>query len=120
MGNPFCHIELTTDDLGKAKEFYGSLFEWKLEEMPMEGGSYTMIETGEEPGGGMMATPAPGVPTCWMTYVRVDDAAATVDKARELGGMIHVERTPIPGIGFFAVIADPTGGVIGVFEGLEK
>jgi len=120
MGNPFCHIELTTGDLGQAKEFYSDLFDWKLEEMPMEGGNYTMIETGEEPGGGMMATPAPGVPPCWMAYVMVDDVAATVDKARQLGGAIHMEKTPIPNIGFFAVIADPTGAVIGVFESLPK
>ena len=34
MGNPFCHIELQTGDAGKAKSFYGELFDWKLEDMP--------------------------------------------------------------------------------------
>ena len=35
MANPFVHVELTTSDTGKAKSFYGELFDWKLEDMEM-------------------------------------------------------------------------------------
>ena len=35
MGNPFVHLELNTTDLAKAKEFYGTLFGWKFEDMDM-------------------------------------------------------------------------------------
>ena len=28
MANPFVHLELTTPDVAKAKEFYGKLFNW--------------------------------------------------------------------------------------------
>jgi hypothetical protein len=34
MGNPFVHVELMSTDVGKAKSFYGKLFDWKLEDMP--------------------------------------------------------------------------------------
>ena len=34
--NPFCHVELNTTDLKKAKDFYGKLFDWKLEDIPGE------------------------------------------------------------------------------------
>ena len=47
MPNPFVHVELNTTDTGKAKSFYGALFDWKLEDMPMSDGSYTMIQVGE-------------------------------------------------------------------------
>jgi len=30
MGNPFVHVELMATDVGKAKSFYGELFDWKL------------------------------------------------------------------------------------------
>jgi predicted enzyme related to lactoylglutathione lyase len=30
MANPFVHVELNTTDVGKAKTFYGKLFDWKL------------------------------------------------------------------------------------------
>jgi catechol 2,3-dioxygenase-like lactoylglutathione lyase family enzyme len=48
MANPFVHVELHTNDLARAKEFYSKLFTWKLQDMPMPGGgSYTMIDVGE-------------------------------------------------------------------------
>jgi len=69
--NPFCHVELNTTDLKKAKDFYSQLFNWKLEDMP--DGSYTMIRVGEGTGGGMMNNPVPGAPSFWLSYVLVDD-----------------------------------------------
>ncbi len=78
--------------------------------------SYTMIDTGGELGGGMMPTPAPGVPTAWMVYVQVADVAAAAARAEEFGGVVHMGKTPIPSHCFFAMFADPTGGVIGVWE----
>ena len=32
MANPFVHVELNTADLGRAKDFYGSLFDWQLDD----------------------------------------------------------------------------------------
>jgi predicted enzyme related to lactoylglutathione lyase len=73
MPNPFVHVELATADLGKAKEFYQNLFDWKLEDMPMaDGDTYTMVEVGENGygvGGGMMKAPMPGIPsTGWRMF----------------------------------------------------
>lgn len=51
MGNPFVHIELMSTDVGKAKAFYGKLFDWKLEDMPIPEMTYTMIKVGEGTGG---------------------------------------------------------------------
>jgi Predicted enzyme related to lactoylglutathione lyase len=116
MKNTFCHVELTTDNPVKAKAFYGKLFSWTFEDA---GGDYTMIKTGEDPGGGLMKKPSPQVPTAWLTYVMVESVEATVKKAHKLGGTIIVDKTPIPDMGAFAVLADPTGGVIGVFEPSE-
>jgi predicted enzyme related to lactoylglutathione lyase len=72
MANPFVHVELNTTDVEKAKGFYTKLFSWKLEDMPMPTGSYTMINVGEGTGGGMMKHPMPGAPSrgcrmCWST-----------------------------------------------------
>ena len=116
MGNPIAHVELTTADLGKAKGFYGSLFDWKLEDFPMpEGGTYTMVRVGDGTGGGMMASP-PGVPTAWTAYVLVDDAEASTKKARELGATVLKDVTQVPGYGAFSVLADPTGAVFGLWS----
>src|ERR1700680_3218399 len=92
MANPFVHVELTTSDTGKAKSFYAALFDWKLDEVEMAPGfTYTMIRVGEGTGGGMMKTPAPGVPTAWLPYVLVDDVAGASDKGKSLCARVRKE-----------------------------
>jgi len=73
MANPFVHCELATHDVAKAKAFYGKLFDWKFEDMPMPDGTYTTIGVGEGTGGGMMKHPMPNAPALWMPYVLVAD-----------------------------------------------
>src|SRR5690242_351761 len=57
MANPFVHVELNTTDTAAAKAFYGKLFDWHLEDMPMPNGTYTMIKVGEGTGGGIVKHP---------------------------------------------------------------
>ena len=47
MSNPFVHVELMSNDVGNAKSFYGKLFDWTFEDMPMGDRTYTMIRVGE-------------------------------------------------------------------------
>ena len=56
----FEHLELHTGDTEAAKKFYGRIFGWKFNEMPMPGGSYCLIEMGEGgPGGGIVKKDVP-------------------------------------------------------------
>jgi uncharacterized protein len=107
MSNPFCHVELNTTDVKKAKDFYSKLFDWKLEDMPA--GNYTMIRVGEGTGGGMMKNPIPGAPSFWLAYVLVDDIEAATKKAKSLGATVMKDVTPVMDYGSFSVLADPTG-----------
>ena len=114
MANPFVHVELNTTDLGKAKEFYGKLFDWTLEDVPDMG--YTMIKVGEGTGGGMMKHPVPGAPSAWLAYVGVDDINAATAKAKSLGASVMKDVAEIPGVGWFSVILDPTGAALALFK----
>lgn len=116
MGNPFVHIELMSTDVGKAKSFYGKLFDWKLDDMPMGDMTYTMVNVGEGTGGGMMKQPMPGAPSFWMAYVLVSDLAATLEKAKELGATILKDATDVMDFGAFAIITDPTGATLGLWQ----
>jgi uncharacterized protein len=121
MANPFVHVELTTSDPDKAKTFYGSLFDWKLEDIEMGPGfTYTMIGVGDGTGGGMMKTPAPGIPTAWLPYVLVDNVTAATAKAKSLGATIMKDVTEVPNMGSFSVILDPTGAAIGLWQPKAK
>jgi predicted enzyme related to lactoylglutathione lyase len=121
MANPFVHVELLTTDPGKAKSFYGSLFSWKLEDVPMgQGSTYTMIQPGEGTGGGLMQQPVPGAPSSWLAYVVVDDVKAATAKAKSLGGKVMKDVTEVPQMGWFTVIVDPTGAALGLWQAMKK
>ncbi len=116
MANPFVHVELNTTDLSKAKAFYGNLFAWKLEDVPMGSETYTLINVGEGTGGGMMKHPIPGAPSAWLAYVLVDDVAAATQKAKSLGATVMKDVTEVPGFGWFSIILDPTGAPLGLWK----
>ena len=116
MANPFVHVELNSTDVNKAKTFYGKLFDWKLEDAPMPGGTYTMIGVGEGTGGGMMKQMIPGAPSSWLAYVGVDDIEAATKKAKSLGANVLKDVTEVPGFGWLSIIVDPTGAMLGLWK----
>jgi uncharacterized protein len=120
MANPFVHVELNTQDVAKAKTFYTGIFDWKLEDMAMPDGTYTLINVGEGTGGGMMKHPMPGAPSMWLSYVLVGDIDATTKKAKALGGVVMREKTEVPGMGWLAIISDPTGAVLGLWTPMPR
>jgi predicted enzyme related to lactoylglutathione lyase len=117
MANAFVHVELNTTDVGKAKEFYGKLFKWTLEDVPMDGdASYTLIKPGEGTGGGMMQQMIPGAPSSWLAYVDVDDIEAATKQAKSLGAKVMKDVTEVMDAGWLSIIVDPTGAVLGLWK----
>jgi predicted enzyme related to lactoylglutathione lyase len=114
MGNPFIHIELATDDIGAAKAFYKSVFDWKLADVPAM--NYTMLDVGKGTGGGMTKKQMPQQPTAWLPYVQVADVKKSIEKAKAAGANVIVDFMEIgPGMGSIGVFQDPAGGHCGVW-----
>ncbi len=119
MGNGFVHIELTTGDVGKAKKFYKSLFDWKFSDIPNMG--YTIIDAGKKTiGGGMQKPPMPGAPHAWLPYVEVSDVKKTLAKAKKGGATIVLDYQAIGAMGAMGVFLDPSGSALGVWEPAKK
>jgi len=116
MANPFVHVELNTNDVAKAKGFYSKMFDWKMEDMKMDSGTYTLINVGEGTGGGLMKNPIPNAASCWLSYVLVDDIDAATKKAKSLGATVMRDVTEVPGMGWFSIITDPTGAMLGLWK----
>ncbi len=114
----FCWNELMTPDVNKAKQFYSALFDWKAEDRDMGSMTYTMFKSGDKDIGGMLQTPQDkaGIPPHWMSYVCVKDVDKMVEKAKSLGAKITVPATPVSDFGRFAVIQDPTGAHIAIWQ----
>jgi predicted enzyme related to lactoylglutathione lyase len=119
MANPFVHVELMTTDVGKAKNFYGQLFDWKLEDVAMGDMTYTMIRVGEGTGGGLLKNPMPNPTSLWVAYVDVADVKAATQKAKSLGAAVLKDVVEIDG-GSFSIISDPTGALLGLWQAKKR
>ena len=58
-----------------------------------------------------------GVPPCWNGYIAVDDVDGYAARVHKAGGNVHREPEDIPGIGRFAVVADPHGAAFIIMKG---
>jgi uncharacterized protein len=112
----FIWNELHTGDPEKALSFYEKVVGFSHRSMTSPGGTYHILSKGGVDRGGVTNQLPPGVPPHWLPYVAVDDADATVARARRLGATIQFGPEDIPGIGRFAVLADPTGAVLAIMK----
>jgi hypothetical protein len=119
MANGLCHFEFMSPNPGRSREFYSKIFSWKFNQAPEMGG-YTMIETGAQPGGGMMEKPKEAPHPALNVYFMVDDVDAALTKVRGAGGKVINEKTPIPDMGSWAMFLDPDGICVGIFEPMKK
>ncbi|HEY1641979.1 MAG TPA: VOC family protein [Streptosporangiaceae bacterium] len=112
-----CWTELHTPDAAAAAGFYASVFGWGSEAMPMGDFNYTVLQPagGDDSsghGGIMPISPemaAAGARPQWWPYFEVADCNATVTEAASRGGTVIVGAQDIPGVGRFAMLADPAG-----------
>lgn len=117
----FVWYELMTTDAAAAEAFYRDVVGWKTRDAGMPGMAYTLLEVAGAPVAGLMTLPAEaaqsGARPGWIGYVAVDDVDAAAKSFAAAGGTIYRAPDDIPGIGRFAVAADPQGAVICLFRG---
>jgi predicted enzyme related to lactoylglutathione lyase len=117
------HFEIPFDNKERAMKFYTDSFGWQLQDMPQM--DYVMATTvpvddkhmPKEAGainGGLFPRPkeAPS-PTLYVDVSSVEDALKKVQAA---GGKVVTPKTPIPGMGAYARVADTEGNVVGLFQ----
>jgi uncharacterized protein len=117
----FCWTDLTTTDQEAAKAFYSGLFGWEAEDLPVgDGVSYSMMRLGGKDVAAISPQPQmqrdAGVPPTWNSYVSVDSADATADRAKELGATVHAPPFDVMDVGRMAVIQDPQGAFFMAWE----
>ena len=117
----FVWYELMTSDAPAAEAFYRSVIGWQTADAGMPGMRYTILSAGTAGIAGLMALPAEaaagGVPPNWTGYIGVADVDAMAERVRGAGGAVHHPPEDIPGVGRFAVVADPDGAVFCLFKG---
>jgi predicted enzyme related to lactoylglutathione lyase len=110
-------VSLGSPDLEASKRFYGDLFGWTPQVAPQpEAGGYTIFQSAGKSVAGAGPLMNEQQPTAWTTYVSVQDADATAARAKEAGGQVLMAPMDVLDQGRMAVLQDPTGAVIAVWQ----
>jgi uncharacterized protein len=114
-------FEVPADDLGRAKEFYGSLFGWSFTKIPAAIDDYWHIDTGGKdatPDGGLMPRMHPKQSIT--NYVGVPSVTVAMKKVEKLGGTVCTSKTAVPRMGYFAICQDTEGNTFALWEMNER
>ncbi|MBX3025132.1 VOC family protein [bacterium] len=109
MADTFIWYELATRDPAAAEAFYAAVVGWTAQ--PFGGGmAYTVLAAPDGAVGGIGPLPAEAWATPgWLGYIAVDDVDAVAERITRAGGAVVRPPDDIPGVGRFAVVADPQG-----------
>jgi predicted enzyme related to lactoylglutathione lyase len=116
-----CWVDSAQPDVPAALDFYGALLGWEFAgpgSMPGDPpGEYHVARVRGRDVAGISSVPpgAPDIPA-WTTYVAVQSADATVDRARAAGATVVAEAFDAPPAGRMAVLSDPAGAVFCIWE----
>lgn len=118
-----CWVDLATTDQAAAKTFYGGLFGWSYEDVPMDqegqqhysmallAGRYAAAVFTQQQEQRQM-----GIPPCWNVHLTVEDVDAAAGRAGELGGKVVMAPVDVFDAGRMAIISDSTGGVVTLWQ----
>lgn len=118
----FSWVDLMTSDPEAAKQFYRELFSWKFEDMPVDtGGVYSMAFKRDRTVAALFARPdnMQQVPPHWNSYINVKDLEATVQSWQKHGGTVKMPVCDIINSGRMAMVKDPTGAFVGLWQAKE-
>lgn len=118
----FSWTDISLPDLAAGSRFYVELFGWEAEEQHDPDGNhiYTMLRRGGKDVAGMGPLPpdmqATGIPPMWNSYSTVASVDNAVETALANGGTVVLPAMDVMTSGRMAIVADPTGGVVSLWE----
>jgi predicted enzyme related to lactoylglutathione lyase len=110
----FSWAELATSDAGAAKSFYSGVFGWEYEDNPIPDGQVYSMATRD--GRHVAALFGGDQPPHWNCYVTVASVDETAARAGDSGGSVMAEPFDVMESGRMAVIADPTGAALCLWQ----
>lgn len=119
--HPACFIwyDLMTSDIKAAELFYKNVIGWDAKDSGLPE-PYTIFSVGPTGIAGLMQITeqayAAGARPGWTGYIRVNDVDVYVERIKATGGKLHHGPKDVPGIGRFAIVADPHGSVFALFK----
>ena len=116
----FCWVDLATSDVDGAKRFYADVFGWAYDDRDAgDGNTYAMATRDGHVVAGLAAAMDPGPPR-WQSYIAVESANEASSSAEAAGARVIVAPMDVGPAGRMAVLQDPTGAVVLVWEARDR
>lgn len=112
----FAWYDIMAVDEAATNPFYSALFGWEFSDDPRPNDGYRMVMFEGKGLGGSLPWKAESGRSAWMGYIQITGIEAMVERARALGATIFVDLMEIPDVGKFAVLDDPTGAALYLYE----
>jgi len=120
----FGWIDLMTTDASMVRPFYERVFGWTTHEVPGGAGPYHMFFKGDQPAAGLgemsEEMKAQGAHPSWQSYIEVADIEAAAARVPELGGEVYAPPFDAGEYGRMAVIKDPSGAYVSLWQNAEQ
>jgi predicted enzyme related to lactoylglutathione lyase len=111
-----CWIDLASTDAAGATEFYCELFNWTSTEPAENAGGYRMLLRDGREVAGLAPVWGDTDRSTWSTYVASADADQTCAAAVSSGGEVVMDAMDVLTAGRMAVLRDPPGAQISVWQ----
>lgn len=114
MSQPLiAHAEIPSTDLDRSKEFFKMVFGWEFKPF---GSGYLLFNNHQGIMVGLRKVDKVFKGDSTVFHVGVDNIIEILDKAKNNGGAVKREKTTIPAMGWYALIFDPDGNTIGLYQ----
>ncbi len=115
-------IDMTAEHTERVRDFYAAVVGWRPAAMEMDDyDDYFMRAKDGQPVAGICHKQGinADLPPVWIPYVVVDDLTGRLARCLARGGEVLGGIREAPGQGSFAVIRDPAGAVMALFQLVE-
>ncbi|MGH7687417.1 MAG: VOC family protein [Candidatus Dormibacteria bacterium] len=110
-------LDLSSTDAAASRDFYSKLFGWEATVIPdPAAGGYAMAVLDGKEVGGIGPVQNPEQPSAWTIYILVENADDAVTRSRDAGATVLMEPMEVMGQGRMAIIGDPSGAAIGLWQ----
>lgn len=111
--NLIAHVEIPTTDLEMESLFLKNVFDWEFKDF---GKGYLLFNNHKGIMVGLRKVENIAAGDTTVFHVNITDIDEVLDKAKENGGKVKKEKTVIPAMGWYALITDPDGNTIGLYQ----
>lgn len=117
MKNKLTHFAIHTDDIERAKKFYDRVFNWGFNSYGQD--DFLQIKADKSENGELIGamqsrkySPVPDKIIGLECTIGVENIDETIEKVKNTGGQVLMQKTAIPYVGYIAKFLDTEGNLI--------